>query len=35
VSDEMLVGAAKDEQHLRLLRELNFRSALCSAHDRA
>jgi serine phosphatase RsbU (regulator of sigma subunit) len=27
-SDEMLVAAAKDDQHLRLLRELNFRSAL-------
>ena len=37
VTDEMLVQAARDEEHLRLVRELNLRSALScplKVHDR-
>lgn len=37
ISDEMLVEAAQDEEHLRILRELGFRSAMVAplvAHDR-
>ena len=38
VSDELLVASAKDEEHLRLMRELGFTSAMVvplSAHGRA